>query len=116
MFAYRKLIILVNVSHGIDYKLGTVYAIFAAAAVIRRRNETDTSAKLDTVYLVMAIMYFVVSAIEWFGFAAAYKQSIRLVRYYFWSTATAALIVTAAEILRIVVHFTDKVGRSCSIR
>ncbi|KAM0788292.1 hypothetical protein ACM66B_001437 [Microbotryomycetes sp. NB124-2] len=85
-----------------------VYALFAAAAVIRRRNETDTSSKMDTVYLVMAILYFAVAASEVFGIGAAYKQSIRLVRYYFYAQCVSAVVVTAAEILRVVVHFTDK--------
>ncbi|KAK4058283.1 hypothetical protein OIO90_000440 [Microbotryomycetes sp. JL221] len=85
-----------------------LYALFAAAAVIRRRNETDTSTKLETVYLVMAILYFCVAASEVFGIGAAYKQSIRLVRYYFYAQCTSAVVVTAAEVLRIVVHFTDK--------
>ncbi|KAK4051931.1 hypothetical protein OIV83_002636 [Microbotryomycetes sp. JL201] len=63
---------------------------------------------MDTIYLVMAILYFCVAASEVFGIGAAYKQSIRLVRYYFYAQCVAAVVVTGAEILRVVVHFTDK--------
>ncbi|ORY88838.1 hypothetical protein BCR35DRAFT_320752 [Leucosporidium creatinivorum] len=85
-----------------------IYGLCAGAAVIRRRNETDTSSKVDTVYLALAVLYFTAAAIEIFGIGAAYKQSIRLVKYYFFGSASVAVIVTAAELTRVIVHFTDK--------
>lgn len=77
---------------------------------MRRRNNYDGNlpSSLSTVYLVLAILYFVCSAIEAFGVAAAYKASITLVRSYFYGAASVALIVTGAEILRLVVHYTQK--------
>jgi hypothetical protein len=121
----------------------TVYGLCAGAAVIRRRNETDTSSKVDTVYLALAVLYFTAAAIEIFvssdaalrrslrpwanpsllcrtlqGIGAAYKQSIKLVKYYFVGSASVAVIVTAAELMRVIVHFTDKVSSLalCSFR
>ncbi|GAA5873348.1 hypothetical protein JCM1840_000032 [Sporobolomyces johnsonii] len=88
----------------------SIYGIVAGAAVLHRRSDDSSSipAKLSTVYLVLAILYFFCAAIELFGFAAAWRSSIRLVRSYFWGSATVAVVVTAAEIMRVVVHFTDK--------
>lgn len=40
--------------------------MFAGAAVIRRRNESDSSATVDTVYLALAVLYFTAAAIEVF--------------------------------------------------
>lgn len=60
-------------------------------------------AKVDTVYLALAILYFVAAGLEAFGFYAAFKSSIRFVRAYFWCSATVALIVVAAEMTRTVV-------------
>ncbi|GAA5949935.1 hypothetical protein JCM21900_005529 [Sporobolomyces salmonicolor] len=87
-----------------------VYGIVAGATVLHRRSDDSTSipSKLSTVYLVLAILYFLCAAIELAGFAAVWRSSIRLVRSYFWGSATVAVVVTAAEIMRVVVHFTDK--------
>ncbi|GAA6020368.1 hypothetical protein JCM11491_000327 [Sporobolomyces phaffii] len=87
-----------------------VYGVIAAAAVLRRRDNYGGHLpnSLDTIYLVLAVLYCVCAAIEAFGVAAAYRASIRLVRTYFYGAASVALIVTAAEVLRLVVHFTQK--------
>lgn len=47
-------------------------------------------------------------AIEVYGFGAVWTRRLKLVRIYFLSTALAALVVTAAEVLRVVFHFVDK--------
>lgn len=82
----------------------------SGAAVLRRRNGYDgfLPASLSTVYLVLAILYFFCSAIELFGVVAAWKSSIKLVRSYFYGAASVAIIVTAAEVMRLVVHYTQK--------
>ncbi|GAA5898564.1 uncharacterized protein JCM6883_003353 [Sporobolomyces salmoneus] len=87
-----------------------VYGIIAGAAVLRRAHSYDghLPTSLSNVYLVLAILYFFCAAIEAFGAIAAYKASIKLVRSYFYGAASVALIVTAAEILRLVVHYTQK--------
>ncbi|GAA5836668.1 hypothetical protein JCM3766R1_006984 [Sporobolomyces carnicolor] len=87
-----------------------IYGIIAGAAVLRRRNGYDgyLPTSLANIYLVLAILYFFCAAIEGFGVFAAYRASIKLVRSYFYGAASVALIVTAAEILRLVVHYTSK--------
>ena len=59
-------------------------------------------------YLVLAILYFVCTAIEIFGIAAAYRASVPLVRAYFWAAATSAVVVSACEVVRTTLHFTKK--------
>ncbi|GAA5969812.1 hypothetical protein JCM11641_008048 [Rhodosporidiobolus odoratus] len=84
-----------------------VWGIISAAAILRRRGG-DLPAKVDSIYLVLAILYCICSGLEAFGFFAAWRSSIKLVRSYFWASASIALIVTAGELMRTVVHFTDK--------
>ncbi|GAA5982086.1 hypothetical protein JCM5350_000639 [Sporobolomyces pararoseus] len=98
------------VSEGVHTEATQVYGIIAGAAVLRRRQGYDGNlpSSLETIYLVLAILYFTCSAIEAFGVVAAYKASIKLVRSYFYGTAGVALIVTAAEVMRVVVHFSQK--------
>ncbi|GAA5835576.1 hypothetical protein JCM5353_000898 [Sporobolomyces roseus] len=87
-----------------------IYGIIAGAAVLRRRNGYDgyLPDSLSNIYLVLAILYFFCSAIELFGVVAAWKSSIKLVRSYFYGAASVAIIVTAAEVMRLVVHYTQK--------
>ncbi|GAA5938338.1 uncharacterized protein JCM15063_000706 [Sporobolomyces koalae] len=89
---------------------GPFYGIIAGAAVLRRADSYDgyLPGHLTAVYIALAALYFVCSAIEILGVVAAYRASIRLVRAYFYGAASVALIVTAAEILRLVVHYTQK--------
>ncbi|KAI5479683.1 capsular associated protein [Pseudohyphozyma bogoriensis] len=70
-------------------------------------STTDTSA-LKTFYLVLAILYFFCAAIEAYGLGAAYTRRLRLVMFYFWASVLAAIVVSAAEILRVVIHFSYK--------
>lgn len=81
----------------------------------RCRNRDALPSKVQLIYLVLAILYFVCTAIELFGLAAAYRASIKLVRLYFWSSALAAAIVSTAEILRTITHFAykDDIIKSC---
>ncbi|GAA6027886.1 hypothetical protein JCM8097_001765 [Rhodosporidiobolus ruineniae] len=86
-----------------------IWGIIAGAASLRRRDD-DLPSKVNLVYLVLGILYFICSALEAFGFFAAWKSSIGLVRSYFWASASIALIVTASELLRTIIHFTEKSG------
>ncbi|GAA5904401.1 hypothetical protein JCM6882_008901 [Rhodosporidiobolus microsporus] len=87
-----------------------IWGIIAGAATLRRRNEYDYPSKVDTIFLVLSILYFACAALEAFGFFAAWRQSIQLARTYFWISASVAMIVTAAELMRTVIHFTEKTG------
>lgn len=64
----------------------------------------------------MAILYFVCAAIEIFGCFAAYRQSIAHVKLYFYGSASVAVIATAAELSRLVLHFTDKAAIQAACR
>ncbi|GAA6014143.1 hypothetical protein JCM10207_006111 [Rhodosporidiobolus poonsookiae] len=88
--------------------LRPVWGIIYAAATLRRRNDYDLSGSIDTIYLVLAILYFICAGLEAFGFFAAWRGSIKLVKSYFWASASVALIVTGAELLRVVTHYTEK--------
>lgn len=85
-----------------------VWALIVGASYIRSRNRDSLPATLQLPYLVLAILYFVCTAIEIFGVAAAYRASVPLVRAYFWAAATSAVIVSACEVVRTVLHFTKK--------
>lgn len=98
---------------------------------IRDKRDTFNSAKLNTIYLALAgeferercaslssgladappqVLYFIVAAIEGYGLCAVITQRIKLVRSYFYASTVAALVVVTAELLRVIVHFVDKVS------
>lgn len=85
-----------------------IWSIIVGASYLRSRNRDSLPASLEMPYLVLAILYFVCTAIEIFGLAAAYRASVPLVRAYFWAAATSAVIVSACEVVRTVLHFTKK--------
>ncbi|KWU43358.1 hypothetical protein RHOSPDRAFT_19710 [Rhodotorula sp. JG-1b] len=85
-----------------------IWALIVGASYIRSRNRDSLPATLELPYLVLAILYFVCTAIEIFGVAAAYRASVPLVRAYFWAAATSAVIVSACEVVRTVLHFTKR--------
>jgi len=58
--------------------------------------------------IVLGTLYMSVLVIEIFGVFAAFRQSIPLVRSYSFLSLVVAIIVAAAEILRIVIHFKFK--------
>ncbi|GAA5835867.1 hypothetical protein JCM11251_007447 [Rhodosporidiobolus azoricus] len=89
---------------------GCIWGIVAGAATLRRRNDYDYPIKIDTVFLVLAIIYFVCAALEAFGFFSAWRQSIAMARTYFWISVAIAFLVTAGEVMRTATHFSEKSG------
>ncbi|KAG0658093.1 hypothetical protein C6P46_006052 [Rhodotorula mucilaginosa] len=85
-----------------------IWALIVGASYLRSRNRDSLPASLAMPYLVLAILYFVCTAIEIFGIAAAYRASVPLVRAYFWAAATSAVVVSACEVVRTTLHFTKK--------
>ncbi|GAA5824495.1 hypothetical protein JCM10212_000302 [Sporobolomyces blumeae] len=87
-----------------------IYGIIAGAAILRRRNNYDghLPGSLETIYVVLSVLYFACSAVELFGVLAAWRAQIKLVRTYFYGSVVVGFVVTAAEVLRLVVHFTQK--------
>ncbi|GAA5934850.1 hypothetical protein JCM3775_001656 [Rhodotorula graminis] len=86
----------------------TIWGLVVGAAYLRNRNDVETPSSLKTVWLALAIVYFVCVAIEAFGFFASYKGSLGLVRLYFYGSLVVAALVTGAELARTVCHFTMK--------
>ncbi|KZT43352.1 hypothetical protein SISSUDRAFT_686606 [Sistotremastrum suecicum HHB10207 ss-3] len=58
--------------------------------------------------IVLGALYISVTAMETFGIAAVYLQNLALVRLYVGMSLLAAFIVSGAELLNIVLHFTLK--------
>ncbi|GAA5975708.1 hypothetical protein JCM10908_005253 [Rhodotorula pacifica] len=86
-----------------------IWALVVGASYLRSRSRDDSlPSSLRLPYLILAILYFLCTAVEIFGVAAAYRASIPLVRAYFWASAASAIVVTACEILRTIFHFTKK--------
>ncbi|GJN87571.1 hypothetical protein Rhopal_000525-T1 [Rhodotorula paludigena] len=85
----------------------TIYGIILGAASLRRRGD-DEPAKINSMNLIVAILYFVCVAAEVFGFFAAYRQSLALVRMYFYASLGVAAIVTGSELVRTIFHFSEK--------
>ncbi|GAA5867260.1 hypothetical protein JCM3774_002391 [Rhodotorula dairenensis] len=85
-----------------------IWALVVGASYIRSRNRDSLPSNLELPYLILAILYFFCCGIEVFGVGAAYRASIPLVRAYFWASATSAIVVTACEVTRTVLHFTKK--------
>ncbi|GAA6057521.1 hypothetical protein JCM3770_000565 [Rhodotorula araucariae] len=85
-----------------------VWGLIVASVYLRNRGDAETPASLDTVYLALGIVYFVCVAVEVFGFFAAWKASLPLVRSYFYGSLAVAFLATAAELVRTIFHFTQK--------
>lgn len=77
---------------------------------------TPAAASLQKFYLILAILYFVCVAMEIFGFVATFLSRLRLVSTYFLISVVVGFIVTASEIVRLVVHFHFKVRCDIPLR
>jgi hypothetical protein len=64
--------------------------------------------KLATLSLVMAVMFMVACLIEALGFVAALTQRLALIRIYAPGSVLSCLLVVAASLIGVVVHFTNK--------
>lgn len=68
----------------------------------------NDSGDLKPINIALGTLYLTVGFIEVFGFLAAMKSNIKLVRIYTFLSILAALIVLAAESVRFSVYFTHK--------
>jgi len=64
--------------------------------------------KLATFSIVLGVMYMISCVIEVFGTVAAVTQRLPLVKAYAAASVLSVLVVTAAGLLEVVVHFIDK--------
>ncbi|KLO09989.1 hypothetical protein SCHPADRAFT_800499, partial [Schizopora paradoxa] len=64
--------------------------------------------KLQTFDIVLGILYLVSCVIEVLGIGAALLQKLPMIRIFTFLSIGAALIVIAAELLRVVLHFVFK--------
>lgn len=55
--------------------VGGVWSISSAVSYVKDRNDKNNSSRLNLAFLVLAIMYFIVFAIEIFGIVACYLVS-----------------------------------------
>ncbi|KAL8276624.1 hypothetical protein RQP46_010973 [Phenoliferia psychrophenolica] len=67
-----------------------------------------TASSVKTMDIVMAALWLFAGAVELYGFGACWTQRITLVRYYFYAAGCAAIAVTVAALMRLIVHFTSK--------
>ncbi|KAG9019360.1 hypothetical protein FRB90_003464 [Tulasnella sp. 427] len=78
--------------------------IWGISALLGIKNAED----LKPINIALGVLYLTVGFIELFGFLAAMKSNIRLVRIYTYLSILAAVIVLAAESVRFSVYFTHK--------
>lgn len=78
--------------------------IWGISALVNLNNAGD----LKPINIALGTLYLIVGFIEVFGFLAAMKSNIKLVRIYTFLSVLAALIVVAAESVRFSVYFTHK--------
>ncbi|KAF4613172.1 hypothetical protein D9613_010897 [Agrocybe pediades] len=71
-------------------------------------SSQDNAAKLGTFSVIVGILYMVILGIELFGMFAAFSQKIPFVRMYAYLSGLVVLIVAAASLIQIVLHFTLK--------
>jgi len=70
--------------------------------------DKDHAPRLQTFDIVLGSLYIGTCVLELFGVIAAFLRSLPLVRTYSFLSVGIALIVSAAEILLIVIHFAFK--------
>ncbi|ELU42943.1 caspase domain-containing protein [Rhizoctonia solani AG-1 IA] len=59
--------------------------------------------------ITLGVLYSVACLIETFGFFAMLRQHTKLVGLYSWASVAGVAVVLAAEVIRIIIHFTLKV-------
>jgi len=88
--------------------LSLIWAIATAVSYMRDSQDKNDTSGMKTWFLVLAILHFAIMGIEIFGIGATWVQRIRLMQVYLYLAAIAGIIATAAEIARLIGHFTLK--------
>ncbi|CCO34054.1 hypothetical protein BN14_08146 [Rhizoctonia solani AG-1 IB] len=58
--------------------------------------------------ITLGVLYAVACLIETFGFFSMLRQNTKLVGLYSWASVAAVVAVLAAEVIRIIIHFSLK--------
>jgi len=90
--------------------ISALWALFDFIGYFRSVNTARQEAvpKLATFSIVLGALYAAMFAFEVFGVFAAITQRVPLVRTYALLSVATALIIVAAGLIRVVVHFTLK--------
>jgi len=90
--------------------LSALWALLSSIGFFRSisTERADNVPKLATFSIVLGALYAGMFALEAFGVLAAVTQRVPFVRIYAFLSAIAALIVIAAGLIQVIVHFTLK--------
>lgn len=90
--------------------LSALWTLLWAIASFRDVNldKDNNYPKLANYSLVLGITYIVTCAIEIFGVVAAVSQKLPLVQAYATGSVISSIVVVAASLFGIVIHFVDK--------
>jgi len=70
--------------------------------------DKNHATRLEVFDIVLGSLYMATFTIELFGLVSAYLQRLVMIRLYAFLVLGAALIVTAADLIRVIVHFAFK--------
>ncbi|KAH8112803.1 hypothetical protein DFH11DRAFT_1604030 [Phellopilus nigrolimitatus] len=70
--------------------------------------DKDHAAKLEVFDIVLGTMYMVAFAVEFFGMTAAIVQKLPMIRIYAFLSLGTAVLITATELIRVIIHFAFK--------
>jgi len=88
--------------------VGAAWSFIWGGSALYDIGQSSTIGDIRTINLVLGILFLVAGFIETFGFFAAIKQQISLVRMYSYLSIVVTLILIGAEGLRFSVYFTHK--------
>lgn len=90
--------------------LAGLWALFSSIGFFRSISidREDSVSKLATFAIALGAMYATIFAFQVFGFGSAITQRVPLVRIYTFLALASAIIMAAAGLTEVVVHFTAK--------
>ncbi|THH04075.1 hypothetical protein EW145_g5792 [Phellinidium pouzarii] len=89
--------------------LAAIWALIWGIASFRDISiDKEHAAKLEVFDIVLGSLYMATFAIELFGLAAAVLQKLAMIRIYAFASLGVAVIITATELIRVIIHFAFK--------
>lgn len=85
-----------------------LWTLAAGIGFIKARADPANVAPLPKLFLAFGIVYLFVSALEMYGFVAAYSRRPQLIKIFLLTTFASAVLSSVTELARVIVHFVDK--------
>jgi len=87
---------------------GFIWSLVVGVAYLRAMSHDGLTTRLKMVYLIQGVLFLVLAGLETIGMYTVYTQKIKAGRLYVWAVILGGCLVTAAETIRMALHFVFK--------